>query len=89
MQIPKFNITSSLFFLQVHDSFWYLYNIKIQYKVMEKIAERLIKPYNILHLRHDREKHNFSKKKQRKRRGKRGGIIEKVDYAPNNLRLHV
>lgn len=33
---------------------------------MEKIAERLIKPYNILHLRHDREKHNFSKKKQRK-----------------------
>lgn len=56
---------------------------------MEKIAERLIKPYNILHLRHDREKHNFSKKKQRKRRGKREGIIEKVDYAPNNLRLHV
>lgn len=56
---------------------------------MEKIAERLIKPYNILYLRHDREKHNFSKKKQRKRRGKRGGIIEKVDYAPNNLRLHV
>lgn len=55
---------------------------------MEKIAERLIKPYNILHLATIGKSVIFQRKKQRKRREKRGSVIEKVDYAPNNLRLH-